>query len=131
MGDNDVGSEESNREPVNEAGPSLSEDRLYRALAATPRRRALLLLLDIEETTVSELTTILTGWDATDTGAMATPNDHQEIRIELIHNHLPLLAETDFIEYDREAGTIELEPLNSEVSELIRHSVEREPPSRR
>ena len=130
MEDNDVGSEESDRESVGEAGPSLSEDRLYRVLAETRRRRVLCLLLDVEETTVSALTTILTGWDATDAGTMARPNEHQETRVELVHTHLPLLAETEFIEYDREAGSVVLEPLDSEVSKLIRRSVEREPPSR-
>ncbi len=107
--------------------PRLSDDRLYRALASTRRRRLLYLLLEKGESTVENVVTVLTGWNATETGTMKEKDDREHIAISLEHVHLPLLAETDLVDYDRESGTVRVEPLDAAVKDLIRRSVEAGP----
>lgn len=109
-----------------EGGVRLDDDRLYRALASTRRRRVLYILLVERKSTVEKLATILTGWGSTETGRMATPEDRQNILVDLHHRHLPGLDESGLIEYDQDEGTVELGSLSDPVAELISRSVETE-----
>lgn len=109
---------------------SLSQDQFYRALAVTRRRRLLGHLLDEREQTVEELATVLTGWEATDEGTMATPADHRQLVTELVHVHLPLLDDAGLVSYDQSAATVEIEPLHPEVTALLRRSLDAESQSR-
>jgi DNA-binding transcriptional ArsR family regulator len=103
--------------------PGLSDDQLYRALASTQRRRVLYLLLDRAESTVDELATVLVGWEATETGTMSGPDDHRRTVVGLVHSDLPLLADVGLVDYDRADGTVRLEPLDGDVTELVLKSV--------
>ncbi|MEF8808196.1 DUF7344 domain-containing protein [Natronomonas sp.] len=116
----------SRQESGSDSAPRLSDDRLYRALASTQRRRLLCFLLEAGETTVDELATVLTGWTAAEQGAMGTKEDREQLRMALRHIHLPLLADVGLVTYDRESGTVDIEALAPAVSELIRESVDRE-----
>jgi len=107
-----------------ETSSRLADDAFYRALAATQRRRVLSLLSDETELTVEELATLLTGWDATETNKMATPADRETTIIELVHIHLPLLAECDLVSYDAENATVSIEPLSETVVDLINESID-------
>lgn len=106
--------------------PDLTDDRLYAALASTQRRRLLYYLLDREGGSVDEIATVLTGWEATETGGMGTPDDRTRVRIALEHCHLPRLAEAGLVTYDREAGAVEIEPLDPAVDDLLSRSVDPE-----
>lgn len=130
MSDDRLGPREDEHEGVSDDAPSLSDDRLYRGLAARQRRRLLFTLLDEEEMSVEEIATLLTGWVAAEGGLMATPSDYEEIRINLVHNHLPVLDDIGFVDYDLESGTVRLESLDAAVTALIRQSVTTEPPTR-
>ncbi len=122
-------SNRNDRGSVPEGAPRISEDRLYRALASTRRRRLLYLLLEEGKCTVEALSTILIGWDATETSAMATRDDRDRIAVMLEHVHLPLLADEGLIAYDRRSETVEIEPIDPVVEDLVRRSVEAEPRS--
>ncbi|WP_276271371.1 DUF7344 domain-containing protein [Haloarcula litorea] len=102
----------------------LADDRLYRALASTRRRRLLYVLLadPDHDRTVEELAAILTGWEAT-TGGMATPDDYNDVRIGLRHADLPILADSGLIDFDPETGTVTLEPIPEPVAALVRDAV--------
>lgn len=104
----------------------LDDDDLYRALASTRRRRLLYILLVEEESTVQKLATVLTGWGTTETGRMATPADRTDIITSLEHHHLPLLAESNLVDYDRQSGAVVLGPVDQPVADLISRSVESE-----
>lgn len=71
----------------------LGEDQFYRALASHHRRRALYYLLETTDSTVEELATVLSGWEAATTGTIQSPADRSAIRLELVHSHLPQLAD--------------------------------------
>lgn len=130
MNENQSGSKRSEREGASGTTPGLSDDQLYRALASTQRRRLLYLLRDDAERTVEQIATALAGWDAAETGKMATPDDHDRLVVALEHTHLPLLAETGLITYDRASGAVRIEPLDDAVSTVLRQSVEAERSSR-
>lgn len=104
----------------------LAADQFYKALSAAHRRRLLYYLGTTEESTVEELASVLSGWEVTMTGKMYTAADRSAIHVELLHNHLPRLADADLIDYDVEAGTVRLAPLHPRVTEIIRQSVEAE-----
>ena len=116
--------ETQEEEPVGKI--HLDDDDLYRALASTRRRRLLYILLVEEESTVQKLATVLTGWGTTETGRMATPEDRRDIITALEHHHLPLLAESELVTYDRQSGTVALCPVDQAVADLISRSVESE-----
>lgn len=108
--------------------PRLSDDKFYRALASTQRRRLLFYLLDGEERTVEKVATVLTGWQTADSSGMRTPEDRTRVSIQLVHRDLPLLAETGLISYDDDRGHLRIEPLDPVVEDLLVASVESEPP---
>lgn len=105
----------------------LSDDRLYRALASTRRRRLLWLLLEEGRCTVEESVRVLLGWPVTEPDAMEIPDDRRGIHIELVHVHLPLLEDSGIVSYDTKDGIVELEPLEPPVEELIRRSIGSDP----
>lgn len=120
----DRGAARNERGEPTETTPQLSDDRLYRALASTRRRRLLYFLLEEGESTVEELATVLTGWEATDTETMGTVRDYNQIGIELKHVHLPLLVDIGLIRHDRESDTVGIERLDPLLVELLSRSVD-------
>jgi len=122
--DNADKEEERTTQPEGEdLPPRLSEDKFYRALASLQRRRLLYYLLETTESTVGELATVLSGWEATTTGRIHTQADRSKCRITLVHNHLPLLANVGLIEYAPATGSVQLEPLHNRVEEIIRQCI--------
>lgn len=126
VGDN---TETENRTRKVTEGPSLSDDQLYRALSSTKRRRVLYILLVEEETTIEKIATVLSGWDATETGKMVSPDEREQILIELDHIHFPLLAKAGLVTYDRQERAVRIEPVSDTITDLICQSVETELPS--
>ena len=110
--------------------PGLSDDGLYDALASRRRRRVLYLLREADERTVDELATLLSGWEATETGGMGSREDRDRIAVSLVHVHLPVLDDARLVSYDGRDGTVESRPVRAVVDELIRRSVEDDPSAR-
>jgi DNA-binding transcriptional ArsR family regulator len=108
------------------ASELLSSDRFYRCLAAAERRRLLAFLLVHRESTVEELATVLAGWHATESGTMATRDDHERVVSRLHHRHLPLLVDAGLVTRGREDGTVAIEALDPAVAELVELSIETE-----
>jgi len=106
----------------------LAEDEFYRALASHHRRRVLYYLLEENDSSVSELATVLSGWEATTTETMQTPADRSEHLLSLSHNHLPQLANAGLIDYDSQTGSVQLDSLHPQVEGIIRRSVRAEQP---
>lgn len=104
-----------------------SPDALFRALANPMRRRVLGYLLEREDATFEELVDILLGWVASE-GAVVGPDERRRLEIELDHHHLPLLADSGLVAYDREEMEVRLETLPDAVAELIRFSIRFEQP---
>jgi DNA-binding transcriptional ArsR family regulator len=98
-----------------------SLDTLFRALADPTRRRVLGYLLEREEASFEELTDILVGWVASE-GTVVGPNERERIEIGLYHEHLPVLADSDLVEYDTETTEVSLGTLPNDIAELIRLS---------
>jgi len=105
----------------------LADDQFYRALASTQPRRILYYLLANGESTTEELASVLSGWEVTTTTAtMHTPADRSAILIQLVHQHLPLLADADLVDYDRDDSTVQIHSLHTRVESLIQQSIEAE-----
>ena len=118
----------SRTEEVAEADvtPWLADDQFYRALASARRRRLLSFVIEHADSTVDELATVLAGWETTETGTMATDEDHDQLRLELMHVHLPLLEDLGLVEYDADTGVVRVDDVDAAVEDLITRSIEAE-----
>jgi hypothetical protein len=67
-------------------------DQVFRAIAAEPRRQLVISLSDIspEESTPLPESAVNPN----------VPRDPEQLRKELVHNHLPLLEEMEFVEWE-------------------------------
>ncbi|MBX0287151.1 ArsR/SmtB family transcription factor [Haloarcula salinisoli] len=91
-------------------------DELFKALASSKRRRLLAALPAQSTMTIDELTDVLVGWQSTADGP-AGPDEWAKVKIELVHAHLPLLADAGLVTCEDEeiARTTYPEP----VEELV------------
>lgn len=123
MDDVDKGGEPTTQSEAEDLPPRLNGDEFYRALASFQRRRLLYYLLETPKSTVDELATVLSGWEATSSGTIHTQADRSKYRAELVHSHLPLLADAGLIESVPDTGSVRIEPLHHRVKEIIRQSI--------
>jgi len=126
MNDTEKQTHQRDRRAENGYPPRLAEDQFYRALASRRRRRVLYYLLETTDSTVEELATVLSGWEAATTETMQTPTDRSAIHLDLVHSHLPRLADSGLVTYEPNAGTVQLDPIDPQVAQIIRQSVEAE-----
>jgi len=91
-------------------------DDLFSALASSKRRRLLAALPAQSAMTLDELTDILVGWQSTADGPVG-PDEWAKVKIELVHAHLPLLADVGLITYEDEE--IERAEYPEPVEELV------------
>lgn len=123
------GVQRSERRPESEDTSQSSDDRLYRALTSARRRRLLYLLFDEDEYTIETIATLLTGWEATETGTIQTADDRKRVLITLKHVHIPLLVEAELVAYDRQRETLRIESFPALVEDLVRQSIESRSPT--
>lgn len=100
-------------------------DDLFKALVSRQRRRVLSILLDTRELSLDELTDILAGSDVS-IGGPTGPDEWAQVKIELVHAHLPLLVDAELISYDRGEDVVHLEPLPDPVYQTIQFATEYE-----
>jgi len=105
------------------------DHQFYRAMASRDRRRLLYVLLDDEERAVEEVATVLGGWDATESGTVAHPDDRNLVLLRLVHIHLPLLDDAGLVAYDDERGTVRLASLDETAREYIEGGIDVRPES--
>ncbi|WP_135851728.1 DUF7344 domain-containing protein [Halorussus salinus] len=75
-------------------------------------------------TSVSELARRIAAWQSAD-GDDAP--DRTSVETSLVHAHLPKLAAAGVVEYDREAGTVELDGATRDLDPLLERTRDREP----
>lgn len=117
------------QQPEEASPPRFAEDQFYRALAAQRRRRVLYYVLEEGDSTVAELATVPAGWEATTDGTMKGPEDRRELRLELVHKHLPCLADAGLITYDVAAGAVQCGSFHEQVAAIIRQSIRADQPA--
>lgn len=103
-------------------------DTILDVLSDSYRRRILYYLRERGETSVEQLTTVLTGWsNARESGQeVATPERRRRVAILLYHHHLPMLADCGVVDYDRDAATVELEAVSDRLAAYLDISLEME-----
>lgn len=95
-------------------------DAIFRALSDPVRRHVLYYLQVHEDATVDELATAITGWrGARSIGGSTEPHDRDQMVASLYHTHLPKLADSGVVRYDREDGRVELGDIPPFVTSLL------------
>jgi DNA-binding transcriptional ArsR family regulator len=92
---------------------------LFRALAHPYRRVVLYYLDEHGEASLTTLVDCVTGWIQSGPGSSAAAVDHEAVRLQLHHVHLPTLAETGLVTYDREGDSVAFEGVSSTTAELL------------
>lgn len=81
-------------------------DQLFDALSKHRRRVILLMLNNGEIENESDL-------------MVRGEHDGRAVQVELVHNHLPKLAEAGYVDWDRETGAISKGPRFDEIEPLL------------
>jgi len=103
------------------------DERTLRALAEPTRRRVLDVLLTADrEWSLSELATVLAGWEATASGGMTTAEERRRIEVTLHHRHLPHLDAAGLASYDPSSKTVTPEPVDEAVERAVSNAVDGE-----
>ena len=103
------------------------DERTARALAAPIRRRVLDVLLTADrEWSLSELATVLAGWEATASGGMTTAEERRRIEVTLHHRHLPHLDAAGLASYDPSSKTVTPERVDEAVQRAVSPAVDDE-----
>ncbi|WP_126663239.1 DUF7344 domain-containing protein [Haloterrigena salifodinae] len=96
-----------------------SPDVLLNVLSDRYARYVLCHLSDESTATLDALTDTATGLAATESGAIATPGDREEIRLRLYHLVLPKLDAAGYLEFDSETRTVERDEIPAVLRELL------------
>lgn len=104
-----------------------SLDRVFKALSNPVRRHILYYLQEHGDASLSELAAAVVGWKTTTTGEyIADATDHEEMYAMLYHTHLPKLATTGVVRYNRDRAHVELTELPQFVESLLSVSMDAE-----
>ena len=87
-------------------GGSSLLSRVFGALAHQRRRYILYYLRDHEQTDIDDLARHIVGWEQDSPIAEVSATDVEQVKPDLVHSHLPKLAEYGLIEYDPRSDTI-------------------------
>lgn len=81
-------------------------DELFRALSDRHVRYAVRYLHDRPTATLDRLADAVTALEAAATGAVATPSDREQVRLELYHVALPKLDALGYVDFDADDCTV-------------------------
>ncbi|WP_276300889.1 DUF7344 domain-containing protein [Halorussus lipolyticus] len=96
----------------------------FNLLRNARRRGVLYVLRQKGQTGVKTLARRISAWQS---GEGERAPDSADVEMSLVHSHLPKLQAADVVEYDREAGTVELAESARNLDPLLRCTREREP----
>lgn len=101
-------------------------DTVCNLLASARRRYLLYYLLSLDDS-VGELEAAVNAVQTYEAAGSGTdgPPPRESVEIDLCHNHLPLLAETNNCAYDTRQGTIRFTP-HPALEELVEHARHKE-----
>jgi hypothetical protein len=98
-------------------------EEVFRCLRKRRRRFVLYYLQDEEVATVHELAQEIAAWENEIPREQVDDDQQERIAVSLSHTHLPQLADSLFVEYDRRSNTVRYtEPpaLLDEVLQLLK-----------
>lgn len=93
-------------------------DEIFEVLSDQQTRFALYYLADTTTATLDEVAEAVTGFEAQASDTIATPDDKQDVRIQLYHRVLPRLDARGFVEFDADELTV---TLTDSPQELLAH----------
>jgi hypothetical protein len=108
---------------------ALSQDQAY-DLLSNSRRRYVISQLREERGPVelNELSRRLAAWENETPVEDLTDQQKKRVYVSLYQTHIPKLADAGIIDYDSEAGTVELEDTARELDTYIPHEAPQESP---
>ncbi|MFC3957082.1 DUF7344 domain-containing protein [Halovivax cerinus] len=99
-------------------GESMSSE-MFEAITTENARYAVYALAHRPDRTLSELADFVVGFGAMRSGTIATPADHENVRIRLHHVVMPKLDAAGYVAYDRDERTIDAAHRYGTVNETL------------
>lgn len=70
-------------------------------------------------TTLSDLADVVTGFEAMRSGRIATPTEHERVRVRLYHAVLPKFDAIEYVDFDPESERIEPARRHAAVNSML------------
>jgi len=100
---------------------SFDQDTTHTILSSRRRRFLLYHFLENDHANLTEIALQIAAWEE-DTSIKDVSEDlHQRVKIALVHNHLPRLADHGIIEYDTRSGDIVVRDGFAEFRPILAH----------
>lgn len=100
---------------------SFDQDTAHTILSSRRRRFLLYHFLENDHANLTEIALQIAAWEE-DTSIEDVSEDlHQQVKIALVHNHLPRLADHGLIEYDTRSGDIVVQDGFAELRPILAH----------
>lgn len=94
-------------------------DAVFEGFCDRDRRYLLYFLLEHDHVSVQDLGNIVTGWVKANSSEMGHRADRDATLCELRHQHVPLLIESNLIEYDEATESLSVSPRFEAVRSFI------------
>ncbi|WP_224268389.1 DUF7344 domain-containing protein [Haloprofundus salinisoli] len=98
------------------------DDEMFAVLSDEHRRFALYALLQFQRLTIEELTDIVTGWTNADGWRGVTSDERDTVLSMLYHNHVPMLEDAGYVEYDTDTKELSLAALPASLYDLVTYA---------
>ena len=91
---------------IERGGGITSIDEVLECLTSSRRRSILYHMQDNEVEDIDELATQVAAWEDAVAPEKVTADNRKRVETQLVHTHLPKLADAQFVEYDRRSDTV-------------------------
>lgn len=99
-------------------------DDAFATLRNRERRFALYFLLEHETAPIEELADVVVGWTAASTGATASRRRRNRVYVDLVHSHVPAMADAGLVSYDETDANVSLSPCPDAIRSFVRRACE-------
>lgn len=107
------------QENRNQAEADETIDTILELLADPRRRFVIASLRNRERVTLTELADVVTGWETTFGGGVASPDERNRVRSMLHHAILPKLEDAGIVSYDRCQGDVRLITIPALMADIL------------
>lgn len=97
-------------------------DDAFLVLRDRDRRYALYFLLEHETASVETIADIVTGWARASESGTAGKAAREEVYLNLVHRHVPMMVDAGVVAYDEEAESLSLAPCPEATRSFVRRA---------
>lgn len=97
-------------------------DDTFHVLRDRERRYALYFLLEHETASLETIADVVTGWTLASESGTAGRAAREEVHLNLIHRHVPMMVDAGVVAYDGETDTLSLDPCPATTRSFVQRA---------